>query len=102
MALKINQASSMARAGDARLIRETRDAMVRSVGTMDQIVERGRVTREQGQNLPYAMIGGFLFAFILLMALVGVKNAFSPAAETSHAVAVKSDTSVIAAPTGQR
>ena len=102
MALQIHQASATARADDVRLIRETRDAMVRSVATMDQIVERGRAAREQGENLFFAMIGGFLFAFILLMALVGLKSAFTPDDETSHAVAAKSGASGVAVPTERK
>lgn len=98
MALQIHQASATARADDVRLIRETRDAMVRSVATMDQIVERGRTAREQGENLVYAAIGGVLFAFVLLLALVGFKSAFTPDFGTSNAAAVKSGTSVVATP----
>ena len=99
MALKIHQASATARADDVRLIRETRDAMVRSVATMDQIVERGRVAREQGENLFFAAIGGVLFAIVLLLSLVGVERSLFPDAETSRAVAVKSGPSVVATPT---
>ena len=98
MALKIHQSSATARADDARLIRETRDAMVRSVATMDQIVERGRAAREQGDNLIYAAVGSVLIALLLLLALAGLKSVFSPDAESSRAVAVKSGTSVVAAP----
>ena len=96
MALKIHQSSATARADDARLLRETRDAMVRSVATMDQLVERGRAAREQGENLFYAAIGGVLLAFLLLMALFGIKSAFWP--NEARAVAVKSGVSVVAAP----
>ena len=98
MALQIHQASATARADDARLIRGTRDAMVRSVATMDQIVERGRAAREQGDNLLYAAIGGVLIAFVLLLALVGIGRSLFPDAESSRAVAIKSGTSVVAAP----
>lgn len=98
MALQIHQASATVRADDARLIRETRDAMVRSVATMDQIVDRGRAAREQGDNLFYATIGGVLFAFLLLMGLYGAKRAFDTDAETPRAVAVKGGTSGVAAP----
>ena len=98
MALKIHQASATARADDARLIRESRDAMVRSVATMDQIVERGRLAREQGDNLLYASIGGVLIAFVLLLALVGFKSAFAPDAGAPRAAKVKSSMSTVAAP----
>ena len=102
MALKIHQASATARADDVRLIRETRDAMVRSVATMDQIVERGRAAKEQGEILIYAAVGGVLIAFLLLLALVGFKSAFSPDAEAPRAVEAKSGTSVVAAPTDRK
>ena len=59
MALKIHQASATVRADDVRLIRETRDAMVRSVAMMDQIVERGRAAREQGDNLSMLRLAVF-------------------------------------------
>ena len=99
IALQIHQASATARADDVRFIRETRDAMVRSVSTMDQIVERGRAAREQGDNLIYAGVGGVLFAFVLLLALVGVKSAISPDTQNSRSVAVKIGTPVEAMPT---
>jgi hypothetical protein len=102
MALRIHQASATARADDVRLIRETRDAMVRSVATMDQIVERGRAAKEQGDNLLYAAIGGVLIAFLLLLAVVGVKSSFPSEIESSRVVAVKSATSVVAAPIGRK
>ena len=98
VALKIHQASATARADDVRLVRETRDAMVRSVATMDQVVERGRAAREQGDNLIYAAVGGVLFAFVLLLTLVGVKSAFAPNAAAPRATEVKSGTSTVAAP----
>jgi hypothetical protein len=102
MALKIHQSSATARADDARLIRETSDAMVRSVGTMDQIVERGRAAKEQGQNLIYAAVGGVLFAFLLLLALVGFKSAFASDAEAPRTAAVKSGTSAVAVRTDSK
>ena len=102
VALKIHQASATARADDVRLIRETRDAMVRSVATMDQIVERGRSARQQGETLIYAAAGGVLIAFLLLIALFGVKSAFDPDAEASRASAMKSSALVVAAPTDRK
>ena len=63
---------------------EARNAMVRSVAKIDQIVERGRAAREQRANLIYAAIGGVLFVVVLLMALVGVKSGFSPEADAAR------------------
>ena len=102
MALQIHQASATARADDVRLIRETRDAMVRSVATMDQIVERGRAARKQGDNLIYAAVGGVLFAFVLLLAFVGFKSVFALDAGIPRAAEVKSGTSTVAAPTARK
>lgn len=66
---EIVKGSAEARAEDRVLLRETRDALTRSIGRIDGIVERGQAADVQVRWLIWTGAGGAL-AGILLMAIL--------------------------------
>lgn len=69
---EIVKASADARAEDHALMRETRDALSRSIGRIDGIVERGQAAERQFQRMMWSSLGGALAGIALWSALPGV------------------------------
>jgi hypothetical protein len=60
-----------ARAEDRNLIRETRDAMSRSIGRVDGIVERGQAADQQFKWLIWTGVGGLIIGMFFWSVLSG-------------------------------
>ena len=71
MADEIRKASTDARAEDHALLRETRDGLVRSIGRIDGIVERGQAADYQLRRLIWTGAGGALGGMLLMAILPG-------------------------------
>ncbi|MFA6117408.1 MAG: hypothetical protein WC729_25640 [Sphingomonas sp.] len=68
---EIVKAGADARAEDRSLIRETRDAMSRSIGRVDGIVERGQAADQQVKRLIWAGVVGSIIGMFLWSVLPG-------------------------------
>lgn len=68
---EIVKASAEARAEDRVLLRETRDALMRSIGGIDGIVERGQAADVQVRWLIWTGAGGALGGMLLMAILPG-------------------------------
>ena len=68
---EITKASAEARAEDHALLRETRDALTRSIGRVDGIVERGQAVDRQVRRLVWTGAGGALGGMLLMAILPG-------------------------------
>ncbi|MCW6536769.1 DUF6118 family protein [Sphingomonas lycopersici] len=79
MADEIRKASADARTEDHALLRETRDALMRSIGRVDGIVERGQAADSQLRRLIWTGVGGALGGMLLMMILPGVVARSLPA-----------------------
>lgn len=79
MADEIRKASTEARAEDHALLRETRDALTRSIGRIDGIVERGQAADRQLRRLIWTGAGGALGGVVLMAILPGVVARSLPA-----------------------
>ena len=79
MADEIRKASVEARAEDRALLRETRDALVRSIGHVDGIVERGQAADRQLRRVIWAGVGGALGGMLLMATLPGAVARSLPA-----------------------
>jgi len=71
LADEIRKASTEARAEDHALLRETRDALTRSIGRVDGIVERGQAADRQVRRLIWTGAGGALGGVLLMGILPG-------------------------------
>lgn len=71
MADEIRKASTDARAEDHALLRETRDALSRTIGRVDGIVERGQAADRQLRRVIWAGVGGALGSMLLMAILPG-------------------------------
>ncbi len=71
MADEIRKASTDARAEDHALLRETRDALMRSIGRVDGIVERGQAADHQLRRVIWAGAGGAVGGMLLMAILPG-------------------------------
>jgi hypothetical protein len=71
LAAEIVIASTEARAEDRTLIRETRDALSRSIGRIDGIVERGQAADQQIRWLIWAGVGGIIMGMFLWSVVPG-------------------------------
>jgi hypothetical protein len=71
LTLAIVKASTDARAHDAQLIAEARDALSRSVGRIDGIVERGQAADCQTRRVVWGVIGGVLVGILLWSIIPG-------------------------------
>uniref|UniRef100_UPI0035CC4F79 DUF6118 family protein n=1 Tax=uncultured Sphingomonas sp. TaxID=158754 RepID=UPI0035CC4F79 len=69
MTAELVKASVEARAEDRTLLTHTRDALARSIGRVDGIVERGQSADRQWERVLWAA-GGGAFAGILLMSIL--------------------------------
>ncbi|GAA0318316.1 hypothetical protein GCM10009087_30940 [Sphingomonas oligophenolica] len=69
---EIIKASADARAEDRTALSEARDALSRSIGRIDGIVERGQAADRQWQRLVWASAGGTLSGMLLMSILPGV------------------------------
>jgi hypothetical protein len=76
---EIVKAGADARAEDRNLIRETRDAMSRSIGRVDGIVERGQAADQQLRRLIWSGLGGLLIGMFLWSVLPGAVARSLPA-----------------------
>lgn len=79
MADEIRKASVEARAEDGALLREARDALMRSIGRVDGIVERGQAADHQLRRLIWAGVGGALGGMLLMAVLPGAVARSLPA-----------------------
>lgn len=79
MADEIRKASVEARAEDHALIRESRDGLIRSIGRIDGIVERGQAADRQLRRVIWAGISGALGGMLLMAILPGVVARSLPA-----------------------
>lgn len=68
---EIVKAGVDARAEDRSLIHETRDAISRSIGRIDGIVERGQAADHQLKRLIWSGLGGLLIGMLLWSVLSG-------------------------------
>lgn len=71
LADEIRKASTEARAEDHALLRDTRDALTRSIGRIDSIVERGQAVDRQARRLIWTGAGGALAGALLMSILPG-------------------------------
>jgi len=78
-AVAIVKASVDARAEDRALLQETRDALSRSIGRIDGIVERGQAADHQWQRVIWASAGGALGGMLLMSILPGAVARSLPA-----------------------
>lgn len=69
--VEIIKAGADARAEDRSLIRETRDAMSRSIGRVDGIVERGQAADQQLKWLVWTGAGGLIIGMFFWSVLPG-------------------------------
>ncbi|MBY0284273.1 MAG: hypothetical protein K2W81_09955 [Sphingomonas sp.] len=76
---EIVKASAEARAEDRALLRETRDALMRSIGRIDGIVERGQAADVQVRWLIWTCAGGTLAGMMLMAILPGAVARSLPA-----------------------
>lgn len=76
---EIVKAGTDARAEDHALLRETRDALSRSIGRIDGIVERGQVTDRQWERIIWASSGGAIAGMLLMSILPGAVARSLPA-----------------------
>jgi len=76
---EIRKASVEARADDRALLRETRDALTRSIGRIDGIVERGQAADRQLRRLTWTGAGGALGGMLLMAILPGAVARSLPA-----------------------
>lgn len=79
MANEIRKASTDARAEDHALLRATRDALMRSIGRVDGIVERGQAADQQLRRLIWTGAGGALGGVVLMAILPGAVARSLPA-----------------------
>ena len=79
MVTEIMKASAAARAADARLIQEARDALVQSLGRVDGIVKRGQAADRQLKYKWLAAGGAMLFGILIWSVLPGVVARSLPA-----------------------
>lgn len=79
MADEIRKASTDARAEDYALLRETHDALTRSIGRVDGIVERGQAADRQLRRVIWAGVGGALGGMLLMAVLPGAVARSLPA-----------------------
>jgi hypothetical protein len=75
----IVKASVDARAQDHALLQETRDALSRSIGRIDGIVERGQAADRQWQRVIWASAGGAIGGMLLMSILPGAVARLLPA-----------------------
>jgi hypothetical protein len=71
LADEIRKASADARAEDHALLRATREALMRSIGRVDGIVDRGQAADRQLRQLIWAGAGGALGGMLLMAILPG-------------------------------
>lgn len=79
MANEIRKASTDARTEDHALLRATRDALMRSIGRVDGIVERGQAADQQLRRVIWAGAGGALGGMLLMAILPGAVARSLPA-----------------------
>ncbi|MHA6718658.1 DUF6118 family protein [Sphingomonas sp. RS6] len=79
LADEIRKASADVRAEDHALLRETRDALTRSIGRIDGIVERGQAADRQVRRLVWAGAGGALAGMLMMAILPGAVARSLPA-----------------------
>lgn len=79
MADEIRKAGNDARAEDHALLRATRDALMRSIGRVDGIVERGQAADHQLRQVIWAGVGGALGGMLLMAVLPGAVARSLPA-----------------------
>ena len=76
---EITKTGAEARAEDHALLRETRDALMRSIGRLDGIVERGQAAESQVRRLIWTGAGGALAGMLLMVILPGAVARSLPA-----------------------
>ncbi len=76
---EIVEAGAAARAEDAKLIHETRDAMQRVIGRVDGIVERGQAADRQVRQRVWSAAGGALAGMLVWAVLPGMVARALPA-----------------------
>lgn len=79
MANEIRKASTDARAEDHSLLSATRDALMRSIGRVDGIVERGQAADRQLRRVIWAGLAGALGGMLLMAVLPGAVARSLPA-----------------------
>ncbi len=79
MADEIRKASTEARAEDHALLRATRDSLMRSIGRVDGVVERGQAADRQLRRVIWAGVAGALGGILLTAILPGAVARSLPA-----------------------
>ena len=69
---EIVKAGAAARAEDTKLVHETRDAMLRAIGRVDGIVERGQAADKQARQRVWSAVGGALVGMLIWAVLPGM------------------------------
>ena len=76
---EIVKAGASARAEDAKLVHETRDTMLRAIGRVDGIVERGQAADRQVRQRVWSAVGGALAGMLVWAVLPGMVARALPA-----------------------
>jgi len=79
MTTEIVKASAAARAADARLIQDARDALSQSLGRVDGIVKRGQAADQQIKRQCWAASGGLLVGILIWSVMPGAVARSLPA-----------------------
>ncbi len=72
MTAEIVKAGAAARAEDAKLVHEARDAMLRAIGRVDGIVERGQAADKQVRQRVWSAAGGAVAGMLVWAVLPGI------------------------------
>lgn len=76
---EIVKAGAAARADDAKLVQETRDAMLRAIGRVDGIVQRGQAADKQVRQRVWSAVGGAVAGMLIWAVLPGAVARALPA-----------------------
>jgi hypothetical protein len=71
MTAEIVKAGTAARAADARLIQDARDALSQTIGRVDGIVKRGQAADRQFEQRVWASVGGMVGGILIWSVLPG-------------------------------
>ncbi len=79
MTAEIVKAGAAARADDAKLVQEARDTMLRAIGRVDGIVERGQAADRQVRQRVWNAVGGAVAGMLVWAVLPGMVARALPA-----------------------
>ncbi|WP_242139639.1 DUF6118 family protein [Sphingomonas sp. TREG-RG-20F-R18-01] len=79
LAVEMVKASTEVRAEDRKLLADARDALSRSIGRIDAIVERGQAVNAQWRQLGWAATAGAIVGILMMAVLPGAVARSLPA-----------------------